>query len=157
ANSGAFLCLSVYWRHRTRRQGPRWSAGHDAPPARVRHGKVPAVGSSPRLVSTQLGTRHSRNETLWNISPGSSGSLRLDAGGLDHLAPLVDFVGDQRSKVGGRARKRRAAQVEQPGPQLGIGEARIDLLVELVSNLDRRGLRRADAVPEARLVARQEF
>jgi hypothetical protein len=37
------------------------------------------------------------------------GSVRLDAHELDHPAPLVGFVGDQLSKVGGRARKHRTA------------------------------------------------
>src|SRR5262245_26883976 len=40
---------------------------------------------------------------------GSRGSLRLDVGGPDHLAPFLGFVGDEPSKVGGRTRKHRAA------------------------------------------------
>ena len=39
----------------------------------------------------------------------------------------------------------------------GIGESRVDLLVELIDDLGRRVLRSADAEPCARLVARHEF
>ena len=38
----------------------------------------------------------------------------LMAGELDHLAPLLGFVGDELAEVGGRARKRRAAEVGEP-------------------------------------------
>src|SRR5262249_45586301 len=48
-----------------------------ASPARVHHGKVPAAGSSPRLVSTQLGTRHSPNGRY-----GIFGRDRADHSGL---------------------------------------------------------------------------
>ena len=40
---------------------------------------------------------------------------------------------------------------------LGVGEAGVDLLVELVDDLGRRVLGRANAVPGARLVARHEI
>src|SRR5262249_51198026 len=55
--------------------------------------------------------RHSLNGTLWNISPGSRGSLRLDAGGLDHLAPFLGFVGDQTAKVDGPESEHVATEV----------------------------------------------
>src|SRR5262245_61858487 len=35
-------------------------------------------------------------------------SVRLDVGRPDHLAPLLSFVGNELSKVGGRANERRA-------------------------------------------------
>ena len=47
--------------------------------------------------------------------------------------------------------------VGKPRPDLGIGEAGIDLLVELIDDLSGRVLRRANAEPCARLVARHEF
>ena len=50
-----------------------------------------------------------------------------------------------------------AAQVGKPRLHLGIGEARVDLLVEPVDDLGGRVLGRADAIPAARLVARHEF
>src|SRR5439155_26111959 len=50
-----------------------------------------------------------------------------------------------------------AAAIGEPGVELWIGEARIDLLVEDVDDLGRNIARRAEAVPCARLVARQEI
>ena len=41
------------------------------------------------------------------------------------------------------------AEVGEPRPHLGVGEARIDLLVELVDNLNGSVLRRPDAKPHA--------
>src|SRR6516162_1165039 len=84
-------------------------------------------------------------------------SLRLDARKLDHLGPLFGFVADELSKVGGRADKRCASEVSQPRLDFGIGEACVDLLVELLDDLGWRGLRCADAEPGGRLVARHKF
>ena len=55
--------------------------------------KCQSATSRPYLIksSTQTGTNHSRNGKLWNVE---AGLLRLDAGELDHLAPLLGFVGD---------------------------------------------------------------
>src|SRR5215831_3021354 len=60
-------------------------------------------------------------------------------------------------KSGGRQRECVAAQVGKPRLELGIGKASVDLLVELLDDLGRRGLRCADAGPGARLVARHKF
>src|SRR6266446_9215691 len=87
----------------------------------------------------------------WRESP------RLDARKFHHLAPLLRFLGDELAEVGRRAWKCGGAPRGEPRLRLGIGERRIDLLVELVNNLGRRVFRRADAGPEARLVARREF
>src|SRR5499433_3737860 len=100
--------------------------------------------------------RYSRNGTLWNIRAFPA-SVRLDACELHHLAPLLGFLGDQLAEVSGRTRKHRAAEVSEPRFHVGIGEASVDLLAELVDDLGRRGLRCADAVPIARLVARHEL
>jgi hypothetical protein len=78
-------------------------------------------------------------------------SLRLDAGEFDHLGPLFRFLNNEFSKVGRRHRHRHAAKVGEPWLNLGIREARIELSVELVDDLGRRGLRCPDAVPGARL------
>src|SRR5437868_4398028 len=37
----------------------------------------------------------------------SRGSLRVDVGGPDHLAPLFGFVGDEFAEIGGRPREHR--------------------------------------------------
>src|SRR5215813_11444345 len=62
----------------------------------------------------------------YGISCPVRGSVRLDASELDHLRPLLGFVGDQLSKVGGRARQRRTTR---------IGKGCVDLVVELVNDL----------------------
>jgi hypothetical protein len=56
--------------------------------------------------------------------------VRLDASELDHLAPLLGFLGDQPAEILWRARHHCCAEVGKPRLQLGIGEARIDLAVE---------------------------
>ena len=68
--------------------------------------------------------------TIWNVSRGC-GSLRLDVGRPDHLAPLLGLVGDEPSKVGGRARKYAAAEIGKPRLHLGISERSVDPPVEL--------------------------
>ena len=93
---------------------------------------------------TQTDTSHSRNGR-YGISAAAVASVCLDVGRPDHLAPLLGFVGDELSEVGGRARKHRAAQIGEPRLHLGIGEAGIDLLVELLDDLGGRVLGRADA------------
>src|SRR6516225_3260753 len=85
------------------------------------------------------------------------GLLRLDVGCPDHLGPLLGFVGDQLAEVGRGAGKHRAAQVGEPRLHLGVVESRVDLFVQLVDDLGRRGLRYAEAVPITPLVARQEL
>jgi hypothetical protein len=74
------------------------------------------------------------------------GSVHLDASELDHPGPLLGFVGDQFFKIGGREREYVATQVGKPRLDLGVGEPGIDLLVELVDDLGRRGLRRSNAI-----------
>src|SRR5262245_36701623 len=81
---------------------------------------------------------HSHIGTLWNIRTLKRFSLRLDASELDHLAPLLGFIGDELAELGRRSRQRRAAEVSETGAHLGIGERRVDLLVELIDDLGRR-------------------
>ena len=52
------------------------------------------------------------------------GSLPLEAGELDHLAPFLGFGCDELSEVGGRERKHIATDVGKPRLQLGIGAPR---------------------------------
>src|SRR5262245_26275346 len=83
-------------------------------------------------------------------------SLCLDVGRPDHLAPLLGLLGNVFAEVGGRAWKHSATKVGKARLHLGIVESRVDLLVELVDDFGRRGLRCAEAVPNTPLVARQE-
>ena len=94
---------------------------------------------------TQSGHRDAFAErNLWNIDSGSA-SFRLDIEGPDDVAPLLRFVGDELAEVGGRTDERCATQIGEPRLHLGIGESGVDLVVELLDDLGRRGLRRADA------------
>src|SRR5262249_38182652 len=88
---------------------------------------------------------------------GTAASVRLDVGRPDHLAPLLSFVGNELSKVGGRTREHRTSQVGEALLHVGIGESGIDLLVELLDNLRGRGFGHDDPVPASRLEARQKF
>ena len=60
-----------------------------------------------------------------------AGLLGLDVGGPDNLAPLFSFRGDKLAEIGGRTDKRFTAKVGKPCLYLGIGEPRVNLLVEL--------------------------
>ena len=75
---------------------------------------------------------------LWNIAEFPS--LRLDAGVLDHLSPLLGVVGDELAKVGGREREHDPTQVGKPCVELAVGEARVALFVEPVDDFSRRVL-----------------
>src|SRR5262245_24579798 len=86
-----------------------------------------------------------------------AGSLWLDARKLDHLGPLLGFVSDELSEFGRRHRHRHAPKVGEPRLDRGIGEAGVNCLVELVDDLGGCVLGNADAIPETRLVARQEL
>src|SRR5262249_48880768 len=74
---------------------------------------------------------------MWGGRPEGK-SLGLDAREPHHLGPLLGFRGDEAAKVGGRARNHCTAQIGEPCLKLGIGEARIELSVELVDDLGRR-------------------
>src|SRR5262249_27573557 len=65
------------------------------------------------------------------MEPGAetAGSICLDACELHHLAPLLGFLGDEFTEVGGREREHVATQVGKPRLDLGVGEAGIDLTV----------------------------
>src|SRR5262245_25908117 len=92
-----------------------------------------------------------------NVNSHVVSLLRLDVGRADHLGPLLGFVSDEFPKLYGREREPVATQIAKPRLDLRVGEAGVDLLIELVDDLDRRGLRGTDAEPSARLVARHEL
>src|SRR5215470_11215812 len=73
-------------------------------------------------------------------------SLRLDVGRPDHPAPLLGLLGDELAEVGGRAGKHGAAELGEPRLRLGVGENRVDLLIEPHDDLGWRFARRADPV-----------
>ena len=49
---------------------------------------------------------------------------------LDHLRPFLGFLGNQPCEVVARTRQDRAAQLDEPSLEGGIGESRIDLHIE---------------------------
>src|SRR6202023_957522 len=87
----------------------------------------------------------------------STRSFRLDVRELDHLGPFLGFIGNELAEIGRRAGKWHGAQSGKPLLQGGIGEAGIDLLVELVDDVGRRVPGSAYAVEGARIVARYEL
>jgi len=82
---------------------------------------------------------------------GISDSLRLDAGELDHLGPLLGFGRDEICELGGRTGEYRRAQIGDTCSYFRVRESRVDLLVEFVNDFGRRVLGRADPVPRVRL------
>src|SRR5436190_18177052 len=72
---------------------------------------------------------------LWNIGVGS---LRLDVGSPDHLAPFVGLINNEFLKFGGRERQHGASQVGNSRLHLGISKSRVYLFVELVDNFSGR-------------------
>jgi hypothetical protein len=82
----------------------------------------------PPLINGQC----SPNGALWNIGPVAV-SLRLDAGELDHLAPLLGFVDDKLAEVGRRSRQRRAAEVGETGLHLRSSRAALASLLSLLT------------------------
>src|SRR6476620_5906419 len=92
-----------------------------------------------------------RTRLLWNVGRGL---LRLDARELNQLGPLLGFVGDELSEVGGRTRKHVTSKVGEAALYRGIGESAIDLFVKLFDNFCGRGFGRADSIPSIGFVAR---
>src|SRR5262249_49243041 len=85
--------------------------------------------------------RYSRNGRLWNIDDTRrSGLLGLDVGRPDYLGPLLDLFGDEFAAIARRAGKGFAANGGKSRLDAGIGENRVDLLVEFVDDSCRRAL-----------------
>src|ERR1022692_3672940 len=89
---------------------------------------------------------------IWNIGgPSGSGSIQLDVGRPDHLAPSLSFLDEELPQVGRRDGKRNAAQVGKARLDVGVGESGVDRIVELVDRLGGRVLGRTNAEPRTRL------
>ena len=67
-------------------------------------------------------------------------SVDFGASELYHLGPLLCICGDERAEVGRRSCKHGVAEVGDPRLDLGISKASVNLLVELLDYLGRRGL-----------------
>jgi hypothetical protein len=87
----------------------------------------------------------------------AAASIRLGPRELNHLGPLLSFVGDKPSKLPRRYSHRQAAEIGESRPHLGIGQSCVDLCVEPIHNLSGRIPRRDNAIPLKRLVARHCF
>src|SRR5262249_1797997 len=72
-----------------------------------------SVGIIRPPATARTGIRHSRNGRYGIFRRGSCGSLRLDVGGPDHIAPFLGFFGDQLAELGRRSRQRRSAEVSE--------------------------------------------
>src|SRR5262249_61620443 len=70
-------------------------------------------------------------------------SLGLDVGGPDDLGPFLGFLGEELAVFGRRERKRRVAEVGNPRPDPGIGEAGGELAVWAVRELQGPGAPRS--------------
>src|SRR5215472_3617294 len=84
-------------------------------------------------------------------------SVWLDVGSPDYLRPFVGFFGEELAVLGRRERERGVAEVGNPRPDPGIGEASVDLPVELIDNSGGCVPGCAEADPAASLIPRQEF
>src|ERR1051326_4640230 len=92
----------------------------------------------------------------WGSTGKEAGSIRLDASERHDLGPLLRLGGDEFLEVVGRAGEHVAAEIGEALPRRRIVERGIDLFVERLDHRPRRSLRRDDAVPAVRLVARQK-
>src|SRR5262249_4946206 len=75
----------------------------------------------------------------------TAGSVGLDAGELDHLGPLLGFLGDQLGEVGSGAGKWFTTEIGHPRLHRGLGEHRVDLTVQSLHDFDRSAPGRANA------------
>src|SRR5947209_10690076 len=83
--------------------------------------------------------------------------LRLEAGELDHLSPLLGFLCDQLAEVGGRAGKYFTTEFGHPYLHRRFGEHRVDFPVEPLDDLGRSALGNADAEPAGHRIARDDI
>src|SRR5258708_29382488 len=93
----------------------------------------------------------------WCLPNLMNGSLRFDAGKLNHLAPFRSLFGHELSKVGRRASQHSAPEVGDPGLYVLVDESRADLLVEFFNNLGWRILGGTNSKPRTGFVARNKI
>src|SRR6266480_3667467 len=67
----------------------------------------------------------------------SGGSLRLDVGRSDNLAPLLGIIGQEFPELHWRQWHRDVAEADDPSPNFGIGESSIDLAIKLLDYVFR--------------------
>src|SRR5882724_7235123 len=107
-----------------------------------RNGRYGAVASSTGMAAT---------------TAGRPPLVNRDLGGVDHRGPARDVLVEELGEVRAGAADRRGADLGQALAQLGLLEHRVGLGVEALDDLGRRAGRQEQAVPAARLVARQHF
>src|SRR5262245_12242338 len=88
---------------------------------------------------------HPTSFTKRDVMECQPGSLRLDAGELDHVGPLLGFVGDQLGEVGSGAGKWFTTEIGHPRLHRGLGERRVDLAVQSLHDFGWSAPGRADA------------
>src|SRR5262249_7455924 len=129
---------------------PRWNRGASTLALRLRR---LSSRFTPRRAAPCRDARRNRPDASQIETCGSPaggiGLLRLDAGEFDDPAPLLDFILNELAKTFRRAGQKGAGQLDKPRLQFHVGEARIDLPVELIDDLGRRISRRANTVPGA--------
>src|SRR5262249_8786294 len=84
-------------------------------------------------------------------------SLRLDASGLEHLAPLLGFIGEELAEFRGRHRQRHGAEVGQSSLYPWIRKRGVDFSIEPVDDAGRSVLGCAEADQKGCFIARQKF
>src|SRR5215472_5268938 len=119
-------------------------------PLLAQSGHADALNQCPLLGVKRTSVSPRSRNGRYGIS--DSALLRPNVGRPDHLGPLLSFVGDKLAEVRRRACEYRAAEISDPHFHLGIGESRIDLLVEYVDDLGGRTPGCADARPSGSLI-----
>src|SRR5262249_50641207 len=132
----------------------------------------PASSAFPRAAPSCRGrsTRRGSSSASWararstacpeqsgRIGTRREGSIRFPARQFDHLGPLLGFGREQLGEIGGGAGQRRAAEFGNPCLHLGVGEGGVEFAVERLDDGGGRAGGRGDAIPRARLVARQKI
>src|SRR5262249_3767254 len=113
--------------------------------------REPCLASAARARCRSLRWRQSASPAFAErnvMERGSTAaSVWLDTRRLDHPGPLLGLIGDKLSEVGGRSGQHGAAQIGEARLDLGIGEASVDVLVELIDQGVGRSFRRVETDP----------